>query len=177
MFDENTLEQCRKLKEQYDQAIEQRYQGKDFSSTTDSSGIPIKPMYTPLDIQGLDFEKDIGIPGVYPYMRSNYPLHYQFQPWINQPVHGYGLPEHTRERMDMLAAAGMEGHFGGRAYNIVCDVPTHFGVDPETCPPTSVLIPTTPTHRAISEKTGLAAPHTKISDGCFMISTSQKQTS
>ncbi len=131
MFDEKTLEQCRKLMEQYEAAIAERYQGRDFSSTTGSSGIPIKPLYTPLDIQGLDFEKDIGVPGSYPYMRSNYPLHYQFQPWINQPVHGYGLPEHTRERMDKLAEAGMEGYFGGRAYNIVVDVPTHFGVDPD----------------------------------------------
>ncbi len=131
MFDEKTVEQCRRLVQQYEQAVAQRYQGKDFSSTTDSSGIPIKPMYTPLDIEQLDYEKDIGVPGVFPYMRSNYPIHYQFQPWVNQPVHGFGLPEHTRERMDRLAAAGMEGYFGGRSHNIVCDVPTHFGVDPD----------------------------------------------
>ncbi len=131
MFDEKTLDQCRELMDQYNQAIDQRYQGKHFTSMTDSSGIPIKAVYTPEDLEGIDFKNDIGIPGIYPYVRSNYPLHYQYQPWINQPVFGYGLPEHTRERMDMLVAAGMEGAFGGRAYNIVCDVPTHFGVDPD----------------------------------------------
>jgi len=131
MFNEKTLQECRELMEQYSKAVAERYQGKDFSSTTGSSGIPIKPVYTPLDVEDLDFGKDIGVPGFPPFLRSNYPIHYQFQPWINQPVHGYGLPEHTRERMDMLAGAGMEGYFGGRAYNIVCDVPTHFGVDPD----------------------------------------------
>ncbi|MFC1823436.1 methylmalonyl-CoA mutase family protein [Thermodesulfobacteriota bacterium] len=130
MFDEKTLKQTEKLMEQYQQALNKRYEGKDFT-TASGSGIPIKPVYTPSDVKDLDYEKDIGVPGLYPYMRSNYPIHYQFQPWINQPVHGYGLPEHTRERMDMLAEAGMEGHFGGRSYNIVCDIPTHFGVDPD----------------------------------------------
>jgi methylmalonyl-CoA mutase N-terminal domain/subunit len=130
MIDEKTLKESEKLNEEYREALEKRYKGQDFSSTT-SSGIPIKAVYTPQDIKGLDYEKDIGMPGIFPYMRSNYPIHYQFQPWINQPVHGYGLPEHTRERMDALAGAGMEGHFGGRSYNIVCDIPTHFGVDPD----------------------------------------------
>ena len=130
MFDEKSLSQSQKLKEQYEGAVAKIYEGKDFSSTT-SSGIPIKPVYTPLDIKDIDFEKDIGLPGIYPYMRSNYPIHYQFQPWINQQVHGYGLPEHTRERMDMLADAGMKGYFGGRSYNLVWDVPSYFGVDPD----------------------------------------------
>jgi methylmalonyl-CoA mutase N-terminal domain/subunit len=131
MFDEKTMEQCKKLMEQYKKVIDERYQGKDYATTTGSSKIPIKAVYTPADIQDFDYEKDIGVPGFYPYMRSNYPIHYQFQPWINQPVHGYGLPEHTRERMDALAKAGMEGYFGGRAYNLVWDVPSYFGVDPD----------------------------------------------
>ncbi len=131
MFDDKTVEACRKMMEKHDELIQTRYQGKDFSSATGSSEIPVKPFYTPADIEDVDFEKDIGLPGQYPYTRSNYPIHYQFQPWINQPVHGYGLPEHTRERMDMLAKAGMEGYFGGRAYNLVWDVPTYFGVDPD----------------------------------------------
>ena len=130
MFDEKTLEQCKKLEGEWQKEIAERYQGKDFSSTT-NSGIPLKPMYMPSDIQGLDFEKEVGAPGIYPFMRSNYPIHYQFQPWVNQPVHGFGLPEHTRKRMDLLADAGMAGYFGGRSYNIVWDVPSQFGVDPD----------------------------------------------
>jgi len=90
MFDEKTVEAAKRLQEQWDQAVA-KYD-RDFTTKT-TSGIPIKPVYTPLDIQDVDYEQDMGMPGAYPYMRSNYPLHYQFQPWINQPVHGYGLPE------------------------------------------------------------------------------------
>ncbi|UCC60595.1 MAG: hypothetical protein JSV02_01860, partial [Dehalococcoidia bacterium] len=128
MFDEKTLEAAKNLQEQWDETVA-KYD-RDFSAQT-NSGIPIKPVYTPLDVQDIDYEKDIGMPGNYPFMRSNYPLHYQFQPWVNQPVHGYGLPEHTRERMDALAAAGMEAYFGARSYNLVWDYPGYFGIDPD----------------------------------------------
>lgn len=130
MFDEKTLRQTKKAAEEWEKICEKLYKGKEFRPTTDS-GIPIKPIYTPQDIDQIDFEKDIGVPGVYPYMRDNYPLHYQYMPWINQQTHGYGLPEHTRARMDMLAREGMMGYFGGRAYNIVWDVPSHFSYDPD----------------------------------------------
>ncbi len=129
MFDEKTLEAARKHQEQWDQALA-RYEGRDFSSKT-GSGIPIKPVYTPLDIQDIDYEEDVGMVGAYPYMRSNYPIHYQFQSWVNQPVHGYGLPEDTRERMDALTKAGMEAYFGARSYNLVWDYPGYFGIDPD----------------------------------------------
>ena len=128
MFDEKTIEAAKKLQAQWDEAVA-KYE-RDFSAKT-NSGIPIKPVYTPLDIQDIDFETEIGMPGNYPFMRSNYPLHYQFQPWINQPVHGYGLPEDTKERMEALTKAGMEGYFGGRAYNLVWDYPGYFGIDPD----------------------------------------------
>lgn len=130
MFDEKTIEQAHRLEEQWKRLVAERYGGRTFETTT-SSGIPVKPMYTPLDIDNIDYEKNIGVPGIYPFMRNNYAIHYQFQPWINQQTHGYGLPEHTRERMDMLAQAGMRGYFGGRAYNLTWDLPSNWGVDPE----------------------------------------------
>ena len=130
MFDEKTLAAAKKLEEQWKQTIAKIYEGRDFTAKT-SSGVPLKPVYTPLDLEEIDFEKDIGMVGSYPYMRSNYPIHYQFQPWVNQPVHGYGLPEHTKERMDALTKAGMEAYFGARAYNLVWDYPGYFGIDPD----------------------------------------------
>jgi methylmalonyl-CoA mutase N-terminal domain/subunit len=130
MFDEKTMKEASQLVEQWKQMCEKRYQGKNFDSTT-NSGIPIKTVYTPLDTKDIQYGNDIGMPGVFPYMRDNYAIHYQFQPWINQQTHGYGLPEHTRERMDLLAKAGMKGYFGGRAYNLVWDLPSNMGIDPD----------------------------------------------
>ena len=51
--------------------------------------------------------------------------------WANQPVIGFGLPENTRERMDVLAAQGMVGYFGQRFYNLVYDLVSHEGLDPD----------------------------------------------
>lgn len=92
------------------------------------SGLPIRPAYFPHDLEGIDFS-DIGAPGQYPFTRGNLPAQYQFMSWANQPVIGYGLPEHTRERMDLLAAQGMVGYYGRHFYNLVYDLVSHEGLD------------------------------------------------
>lgn len=131
MFDQETLTAAERLNKEWAELLEKIYKSKDYSSKT-NSGIPVKPYYGPADIDSLDYEKDIGVPGIYPYMRNNYGIHYQRQTWINQPTHGYGLPEHTRERMDALAREGMGGGYtGGRAYNLVWDLPSYVGTDPD----------------------------------------------
>ncbi|MFQ5517139.1 MAG: acyl-CoA mutase large subunit family protein, partial [Acidimicrobiia bacterium] len=73
----------------------------------------------------------IGAPGQYPFARGNLAAQYQLMNWANQPVIGYGLPEDTRERMDALAAQGMIGYFGQRFYNLVYDLVSHEGLDPD----------------------------------------------
>ncbi len=93
-------------------------------------GLPIKNVYFPHDIAHLTFD-DIGAPGRYPFTRGNLAAQYQFMQWANQPVIGYGLPEHTRERMDFLAEQGMVGYFGQRFYNLVYDLVSHEGLDPD----------------------------------------------
>ncbi|HDL41754.1 MAG TPA: methylmalonyl-CoA mutase, partial [Actinobacteria bacterium] len=51
--------------------------------------------------------------------------------WANQPVIGYGLPEDTRDRMDTLSEQGMIGYFGQKFYNLVYDLVSHEGLDPD----------------------------------------------
>ena len=92
------------------------------------SGIPVKPAYFAHDVPpGTAAEA----PGAYPFTRGNLAAQYQFMTWANQPVIGYGLPEQTRERMDMLAEQGMVGYFGQRFYNLVYDLVSHEGLDPD----------------------------------------------
>jgi len=128
MFDERTLSLDRKMREEWERLLEKRYKKVGPYSTL--SGIPIKPAYGPSDIEHLDIA-EIGMPGMYPFTRSVYPLHYQFQPWMMQQVLGYGLAEHTRERMDLMVKEGMEGYFGFPVFNIVFDNPTKGGIDPD----------------------------------------------
>jgi methylmalonyl-CoA mutase N-terminal domain/subunit len=95
---------------------------------TTHSGIPLKPAYFAHDVPaGTDAEA----PGSYPFTRGNLAAQYQFMTWANQPVIGFGLPEQTRERMDALAEQGMVGYFGQRFYNLVYDLVSHEGLDPD----------------------------------------------
>ena len=94
---------------------------------TTHSGIPLKPCYFPEDVP----EREPEAPGQYPFTRGNLAAQYQFMTWANQPVIGYGLPEQTRERMDLLAEQGMVGYFGQRFYNLVYDLVSHEGLDPD----------------------------------------------
>src|SRR3954453_19150671 len=110
---------------QYDR-IAERFAG-DRPRTT-HSGIPLKPAYFHHDVPpGVENEA----PGSYPFTRGNLAAQYQFMTWANQPVIGYGLPEQTRERMDLLAEQGMVGYFGQRFYNLVYDLVSHEGLDPD----------------------------------------------
>ena len=45
------------------------------------SGIPLKRVYTPSDAEGIDYIKDIGFPGQYPYVRGLYPDGYRTRAW------------------------------------------------------------------------------------------------
>jgi methylmalonyl-CoA mutase N-terminal domain/subunit len=94
------------------------------------SGLPIKNVYFPHDVEGLDYAQ-IGAPGGYPFTRGNLAAQYQVMNWANQPVIGYGLPEDTRARMDLLSAKGMTGYFGQKFYNLVYDLVSHEGLDPD----------------------------------------------
>jgi len=136
MFDDDTLAKSKQAGEAtrrgYDKILERfgDQAPKRATGPESHSGLPLKNVYFPNDIAGLDYDK-IGAPGQFPFTRGNLPAQYQFMNWANQPVIGYGLPEHTRERMDTLAEQGMIGYFGQRFYNLVYDLVSHEGLDPD----------------------------------------------
>jgi len=130
MFKKDTLDEDTEMQKKWREKYSKLYKDKEFKATT-ASGIPVKPVYTASDIDHLDYG-EIGIPGEYPFTRGIYPLQYQFQPWVNQMSLGYGLPEQTRERMDMLKEAGMKGYFGAQSYNLPHDLVSKAGLDPDS---------------------------------------------
>lgn len=133
MFDPETLEGAKRLNEKVEGEIRSfKAYGmfKDRLVNRTSSGIPLQTWYSPTDIQRTDYKR-IGVPGEYPYTRGIYPAQYQVVSWMNQQVHGYGLPEDTRERMMLLKKEGMTGYLGQDAFNIVFDHPTQAGLDPD----------------------------------------------
>jgi len=136
VFNEETLARSRELGKawhaQYGKLVEKFGDSAPERSKSPAthSGLPLKPAYFPHDIADLDDDL-IGAPGAYPFTRGNLAAQYQLMHWANQPVIGYGLPEDTRNRMDALAEQGMIGYFGQRFYNLVYDLVSHEGLDPD----------------------------------------------
>ncbi len=98
--------------------------------THTNAGLPLKPAYFPHDVATLSGDT-VAAPGHFPFTRGLNAAQYQFMPWANQPVIGYGLPEETRARMDYLQGVGMTGYFGNTFYNLVYDLVSHEGIDPD----------------------------------------------
>lgn len=107
-----------------------RYGGATFEAVN-RSGITVQPAYGAQHLDTTPVE-DVGMPGEFPYTRNVYPIHYPYQPWMDLQIIGYGVAAQLRERMDLLKEhGGARGYFGGEAYNIIFDMPTSMGIDPD----------------------------------------------
>ena len=95
--------------------------------TTDS-GIPVKALYTPLDLAGTEYQAGIGFPGEYPYTRGVYPSMYRGQLWTMRQYAGFGTAEETNRRFRYLLERGSTG------LSIAFDLPTQLGLDSDEPP-------------------------------------------
>ncbi|MBI5051977.1 MAG: methylmalonyl-CoA mutase [Chloroflexi bacterium] len=87
------------------------------------SGIEVKPVYGPEDLKAIDFKKDIGAPGEFPYTRGIHPMMYRERPFTMRQYTGFGTPAETNERFKYLIANGQN------ALNVAFDLPTQMGLD------------------------------------------------
>ena len=86
---------------------------------------PIRRLYTPLDVKDLDYTRDLGFPGEYPYTRGVVPTMYRGRLWTMRAQTGFGGAEETRERIKALMKAGEIG------LSLDFDLPTQLGLDPD----------------------------------------------
>ena len=93
------------------------------STFTTESGIPVKRLYTPLDLEGIDYLSDIGFPGEFPYTRGVYPTMYRGRLWTMRMYAGFGTAEDTNQRFRYLMQEGMRG------LSVAFDLPTQLGYD------------------------------------------------
>ena len=93
---------------------------KEFINT---SGIPVKRVYTPLDMEGFDYMKQLGLPGQYPYTRAVQPTAYRGRYWTMRQYAGFGSAEETNERYHFLLKSGQTG------LSVAFDLPTQIGFD------------------------------------------------
>ncbi|MBI2527126.1 MAG: methylmalonyl-CoA mutase [Candidatus Rokubacteria bacterium] len=73
------------------------------------SGLPLRALYTPADVAGLDFAADLGFPGEFPYTRGVRPTGYQTKEWTRRQVVGIGTAEETNQRLRYLMKQGQTG--------------------------------------------------------------------
>jgi methylmalonyl-CoA mutase N-terminal domain/subunit len=89
------------------------------------SGIKVKPVYTPKDLEeiGFDYQNDLGDPGEYPFTRSLHPQGYRSRAWTTRQYTGFGTPQETNERFKLMISHGQTG------LNVAFDLPTQMGYD------------------------------------------------
>ncbi len=63
------------------------------------SGIPIKPLYTPLDVDASRFDADVGFPGQPPYTRGIYATMHRGRTWTQRQLIGLGTPDAYNARL------------------------------------------------------------------------------
>jgi methylmalonyl-CoA mutase N-terminal domain/subunit len=89
------------------------------------SGVPIKPLYTPEDVEG-SYDEKLGYPGEYPYTRGVYPNMYRGRLWTIRQFAGYGDAEETNRRFRYLIEHGQNG------LSVAFDMPTLMGLDSDS---------------------------------------------
>lgn len=89
------------------------------------SGISVKPVYTPRDLEavGFNYEQDLADPGTYPFTRGIHPQGYRSRAWTTRQYTGFGTPAETNERFKLMIAHGQTG------LNVAFDLPSQMGLD------------------------------------------------
>src|SRR5437899_3245784 len=74
-----------------------------------TSGRPIRGVYGPSDTPGIDYERDLGSPGEYPYTRGIHATGYRGKMWTMRMFAGFGSAEETNARFRYLLSQGQTG--------------------------------------------------------------------
>jgi methylmalonyl-CoA mutase N-terminal domain/subunit len=115
------IEQKEKWEDLFGEDIKKRGERK--TRFENLSWIEVKPLYTPLDVMDLDYENDLGFPGMYPYTRGVYHTMYRTNPWTRRQVMGFGGGIETSKRVHFMMEQGQTG------FSVVFDHPTNIGLD------------------------------------------------
>ena len=126
MFDEKVLQKIQAGKEKWDQGPVAKTLSKSPEARpvfTTISGTPVERLYTPLDVKGLDYDRDLGYPGLYPFTRGVQPTMYRGRFWTMRQYAGFGDAKSTNERYRYLLQQGQTG------LSVAFQLPTQAGYD------------------------------------------------
>src|SRR5512139_503326 len=99
----------------------QRYGKKVFTTW----GEEIKSHYTEEDLRAFEFDpnRDLGVPGQYPYTRGIDSEMYRKNLWVTGQYAGFGTAEEANKRYKFLLNQGASG------FSLALDLPTQLGLD------------------------------------------------
>ena len=126
MFDEKRIREIRKERERWEQTTLPKWMSqsderkKEFQNT---SNMHVKRLYTPEDMERMDYLKDLGFPGEYPFIRGVHATMYRGRLWTMRQFSGFGTAKQTNERFKYLLKEGETG------LSIAFDYPTIMGYD------------------------------------------------
>jgi len=92
-------------------------------SARSDMGAELPLIYTPVDMEEVDYLKDLGFPGQYPFTRGVYPGMYRKNPWQMRLYSGFGTAEDTNKRWKFLLERGNNG------VAVAFDLPTQIGIN------------------------------------------------
>jgi len=125
LYDKREMENIRKGLKQWEDTLYNAASDRASESRQDfqtASGIPLKPIYTPVDVADADYS-DQGFPGVFPFLRGVHPTMYRGRTWTMRMFSGFGTPEDTNKRLKLLLRHGETG------LSVAFDMPTLYGYD------------------------------------------------
>ncbi|MBW1720739.1 MAG: methylmalonyl-CoA mutase family protein [Deltaproteobacteria bacterium] len=88
-----------------------------------TSGIPVKRLYSPLDTRDLDYLSGLGFPGEFPFTRGVQPTMYRGRYWTMRQYAGFATAEESNRRFRFLLEQGQTG------LSVAFDLPTQIGYD------------------------------------------------
>jgi methylmalonyl-CoA mutase N-terminal domain/subunit len=126
MYDREKIDQLRQAMEKWGELDLQRAlaslpERQERFITTSSE--PVERLYTPLDVAGMDYLDDLGLPGEYPFTRGIHPTLHRSKLWTMRMFAGFGTAEETNARFKYLLDQGQTG------LSIAYDLPTLMGYD------------------------------------------------
>ena len=125
-FDPESLDRSAKAQENWNETtlentLENKPEHREEFIT--QSGVPINRLYTPQDVSELDYERDLGNPGEYPFTRGVHATGHRGRVWTMRMFAGFGTAEETNERYKYLLSQGNTG------LSVAFDMPTLMGFD------------------------------------------------
>jgi methylmalonyl-CoA mutase N-terminal domain/subunit len=120
MFDKDKVDRFRKRREEWKREFAESCPNYE---TTNPSGRRIGALYGPSDVQDLDYQRDLGYPGEYPFTRGVYTTMYRGRLWTMRQFSGYGTARDSNRRYHFLLDRGQTG------LSVAFDMPTIMGYD------------------------------------------------